>query len=67
MKSTKNKNSKLKENNFIKFLNERIKRINNNLEKRKNKFRDSKNDLFSDKKFSKNISSNSNISLIIKK
>ena len=68
MKSQKNKKSKLKENNnLLTFLNERIKRINKNLEKRKNKFRESKNDLFSDKNFSKNITSHSNISLLIKK
>ena len=67
MKSQKNKKSKLKENNLLTFLNERIKRINKNLERRKNKFKESKNDLFSDIKFSKNITSHSNISLLIKK
>ena len=68
MKSQKNKKSKLKENNnLLTFLNERIKRINKNLERRKNKFRESRNDLFSDTKFSQNITSHSNISLLIKK
>ena len=67
MKSNKNKKNKTRENNIISFLNERIKRIKRDLENRKNKFKNAKDDLFSDKLFEKNISSHSKISLLIKK
>ena len=67
MKSNKIKKSKNRENNIISFLNKRIKRINETLKKRKNKFKEAKDDLFSDKQFEKNISSYSKISLLIKK
>ena len=67
MKSIKKKKNQTKENNIILFLNDRIKRINKNIENKKNKFKEAKNDLFSDKKFEKNISSHSKISFLIKK
>ena len=67
MKSNKKKKAKSVESDIISFLDKRIKRIKNNLESKINKFREAKNDLFSDKTFNKNISSLSNISVLIKK
>ena len=67
MKSNKKKKAKSVETDFISFLDKRIKRIKNNLESKINKFKEAKNDLFSDKTFNKNISSLSNISMLIKK
>ena len=67
MKSNKKKKAKSVETDIISFLDKRIKRIRNNLESKINKFREAKNDLFSDKTFNKNISSLSNISVLIKK
>ena len=67
MKSNKKKKAKSVETDIISFLDKRIKRIKNNLESKINKFREAKNDLFSDKTFNKNISSLSNISMLIKK
>ena len=67
MKSNKKKKAKSVETDIISFLDKRIKRIRNNLESKINKFREAKNDLFSDKTFNKNISSLSNISMLIKK
>ena len=67
MKSNKKKKTKSVESDIISFLDKRIKRIKNNLESKINKFREAKNDLFSDKTFNKNISSLSNISMLIKK
>ena len=67
MKSNKKKKAKSVETDFISFLDKRIKRIRNNLESKINKFKEAKNDLFSDKTFNKNISSLSNISMLIKK
>ena len=67
MKSNKKKKTKSVESDIISFLDKRIKRIKNNLESKINKFREAKNDLFSDKTFNKNISSLSNISVLIKK
>ena len=67
MKSNKKKKTKSVESDIISFLDKRIKRIKNNLESKINKFKEAKNDLFSDKTFNKNISSLSNISMLIKK
>jgi hypothetical protein len=67
LKSNKKKKTKSVESDIISFLDKRIKRIKNNLESKINKFREAKNDLFSDKTFNKNISSLSNISVLIKK
>ena len=67
MKSNKKKKAKSVETDIISFLDKRIKRIKNNLESKINKFKEAKNDLFSDKTFNKNISSLSNISMLIKK
>ena len=67
MKAIKKKKNQTKENNIISFLNDRIKRINKNIENKKNKYKEAKNDLFSDKNFEKNISSHSKISFLIKK
>ena len=67
MKSNKKKKAKPIENNIISFLDKRIKRIKNNLDSKINRFKKSKNDLFSDKTFNKNISSLSNVSMLIKK
>ena len=67
MKSNKKKKAKSVETDIISFLDKRIKRIRNNLESKINKFKEAKNDLFSDKTFNKNISSLSNISMLIKK
>ncbi len=66
MKSNKKKKNKA-ESSITSFLNRRIQRINKNLENKKEKYKKSKNDLFSDIKFDENISSYSNISLLIKK
>ena len=66
MKSIKKKD-KAKEPKIISFLNDRIKRIKQNLEDKKGKYKEAKEDLFSDKKFEKNISSYSKISSLIKK
>ena len=68
MKSNKKKKTKIKvkEVNIITFLNERIKRINKALEKNQKKFQESKNNLFSDKQFFKNISKHSKLISIIK-
>jgi hypothetical protein len=67
LKSNKKKKAKSVETDIISFLDKRIKRIKNNLESKINKFKEAKNDLFSDKTFNKNISSLSNISMLIKK
>jgi hypothetical protein len=67
LKSNKKKKTKSVESDIISFLDKRIKRIKNNLESKINKFKEAKNDLFSDKTFNKNISSLSNISMLIKK
>ena len=66
MKSNKKKKNKV-ESTITSFLNRRIQRINKNLENKKEKYKKSKSDLFSDIKFDENISSYSNISLLIKK
>ena len=66
MKSNKKKKNKVG-STITSFLNRRIQRINKNLENKKEKYKKSKNDLFSDIKFDENISSYSNISLLIKK
>ena len=66
MKSNKKKKNKVG-SAVTSFLNRRIQRINKNLENKKEKYKKSKNDLFSDIKFDENISSYSNISLLIKK
>ena len=66
MKSNKKKKNKV-ESTIASFLNRRIQRINKNLENKKEKYKKSKSDLFSDIKFDENISSYSNISLLIKK
>ena len=52
---------------IMSFLDNRIKRINNELESKKNRFNKSKADLFSDSNFAKNIESYSKISLLIKR
>ena len=52
---------------IMSFLDNRIKRINNELESKKNRFNKSKADLFSDSNFDKNIASYSKISLLIKR
>ena len=51
---------------IISFLDKRIQRISSELEIKKNQFNKSKNDLFSDIIFSKNISAYSKMSLLIK-
>jgi len=66
LKSNKKKKNKVG-STITSFLNRRIQRINKNLENKKEKYKKSKNDLFSDIKFDENISSYSNISLLIKK
>ena len=67
MKSNKKKKINSVEIGMKSFLDKRIQRINRNLENKKNKFKNSKNDLFSDQQFLQNISSHSKISLLIKK
>ena len=49
------------------ILDKRIQRISNELERKKNRFNKSKEDLFSDNNFTKNIASYSKISLLIKR
>ena len=52
---------------IISFLDKRLERISKELEKKKNMFNKSKNDLFSDKNFDKNIGAYSRMSLLIKR
>ena len=52
---------------IISFLDKRLERISKELEKKKNMFNKSKNDLFSDKNFDKNIAAYSRMSLLIKR
>ena len=52
---------------IISFLDKRMERINKELEKKKIQFNKSKNDLFTDSNFDKNIAAYSRISLLIKK
>ena len=56
-----------KGNNMISFLDKRIQRLNKELQEKKEIFNQSKIYLFSDDNFIKNISSFSNISLLIKR
>ena len=52
---------------IMSILDKRIERISNELERKKNRFNKSKEDLFSDNNFTKNIASYSKISLLIKR
>ena len=52
---------------IMSFLDKRIKRISDELDGKKNRFNKSKEDLFSDSNFTKNIASYSKISLLIKR
>ena len=52
---------------IISFLDKRIQKIRAEFESKKNKFNKSKNDLFSDNNFTKNIASFSKMSLLIKR
>ena len=66
MKSRQKNKTTTTKIDIISFLDKRIQRISNELEIKKNQFNKSKNDLFSDNIFSKNISAYSKMSLLIK-
>ena len=56
-----------KNTDIISFLDKRIERISKELSDKKNRFDKSKEDLFSDNIFNKNIASFSKMSLLIKR
>ena len=66
MKSRQKNKTTTTKIDIISFLDKRIQRISSELEIKKNQFNKSKNDLFSDTIFSKNISAYSKMSLLIK-
>ena len=67
MKTRIKSNTAQKNTDIISFLDKRIERISKELSDKKNKFKKSKEDLFSDINFNKNIASFSKMSLLIKR
>ena len=67
MKTRIKSNTAQKNIDIISFLDKRIERISKELSDKKNKFKKSKEDLFSDINFNKNIASFSKMSLLIKR
>ena len=67
MKTRIKSNTAQKNTDIISFLDKRIERISKELSDKKNKFKKSKEDLFSDINFNKNIAAFSKMSLLIKR
>ena len=67
MKTRIKSNTAQKNTDIISFLDKRIERISKELSDKKNKFKKSKEDLFSDINFNKNIAAFYKMSLLIKR
>ena len=67
MKTRIKSNTAQKNTDIISFLDKRIERISKELSDKKNKFKKSKEDLFSDINFNINIAAFSKMSLLIKR